>query len=215
MTVVVICNIFLIISFLGDVIGYEESKIIIGFLGILEFISFFNILVFSCYIWYVWQMNHRMAWMNEQMKHYRLAERTHYEMLLEKERETRKYHHDMVNHLICMEQMAQQGAWKELREYLAGVAGKMKYLSGQYETGNHILDILTNYLLSEETLNADVRIYGGIQETGDIRMEDLCAIYANLLQNAIEELKRKQDGEKGFLCIRFSGNERFLGVAVG
>lgn len=214
MTVVVICNIFLVISFLGVVIGYEESKTMIGFLGMLEFISFFNILVFSCYIWYVWEMNRRVVLVNRRMESYRKAEKLHYETLLKSEKATRKYRHDMANHLICMEQLAQREAWEALKSYLSGMTGQIKSLPTPYETGNRILDILTNCLLSEEYINADIRIYGGVASIGKIHQEELCAIYANLLQNAIEELRRNQNGEKGFLCIRFSGNERFLQIEM-
>ncbi len=210
MMAVVVCNMLLIITFLGFILRYIQGKAMTWFLGGLEVVSLFNILLLTGFVWYIWEMNRKMVLMNRRMEHYCKVERTHYETLLKSEKATRKYRHDMANHLICMEQLAQREAWEELKGYLSGMTGQIKSLPTPYETGNRILDILTNCLLFEEYINADIRIYGGIASIGKIPQEELCTIYANLLQNAIEELRRNQNGEKGFLRICFSGNERFF-----
>lgn len=212
MLVIAVCNMFFLIAFLGIAMEYTQEESIVNFLKILKFISYFNILLLFSLVLYIWETNRSMKLAQEQMERYRRAEKAHYEVLLKNEEITKKYHHDMKNHFICMEQLAENEAWADLKRYVSGMVGQMQRMPMQYETGNQILDIITNYLPQQFDVNADIRIYGGVSDTGAICQEDLCTIYANLLQNALEELQRKK--EKGFLEIRFLGNQKFLQIEV-
>ena len=203
-------NVLLLIAFLGIVMEEIQDPGTARALGVFEFVSFSNLLLLACLVLWIWETNRKMDRAKKDMEGYRQAEKMHYEMLLENEKTTRKYRHDMKNHLICMEQLAREGDWAELKQYLSGLGGQMEEMSRQYETGNRIFDIISNYHLSSLPEGIDVRMYGGVGDIGRISQEDLCRIYANLLQNAVEELQRKKDGDKGFLHICFSENERFL-----
>ena len=214
MLVVVVCNMFFLTAFLGIAVEYTQEESIIRFLGILKVISFFNILLLFALVLYIWETNRTMELAQNQMEKYRRAEKAHYEMILKNEEVTKKYRHDMKNHLICMEQLAEKEAWMDLKGYLSGMTGQMQRMPMQYETGHRILDIITNYLPQQFDVNADIRIFGGVSGIGEICQEDLCTIYANLLQNALEELQRKKDGEKGFLEIHFSENQKFLQIEM-
>lgn len=214
MLIIVVINMLMIISFLGFVTQYIHTRSLIKLLGFFEIISFLNILLLICFVLYIWETDRKMVLLNKRMENYHKAEKTHYEMLLKNAKETRKYHHDMKNHLVCMEQMAEKEAWGELKSYLSGITGLVKNVPVSYETGQLILDIITNYLLSEERTDAEINIYGGVETIGKICQEDLCTIYANLLQNAVDELQRKEDGERGFLKIWFSENKKFLQIEM-
>ena len=61
MMVVVVCNMLLLITFLGFILRYIQGKAIAWFLGGLEFVSLFNILLLMGFVWYIWEMNRKMV----------------------------------------------------------------------------------------------------------------------------------------------------------
>lgn len=128
-------------------------------------------------------------------------QKKYYEALLEKEKETRLYRHDMANHLVCLSGLAEKGELEPLISYLNKMRGEMNRIKGRYyKTGNEILDIMTNFYLPQLSDHISV----SLQASSDIRLDEMkiCTIYANLLQNAVEELNSVPERE-GELRISF------------
>lgn len=120
----------------------------------------------------------------------------------------------MRNHLICMERLAREQSWDRLQEYLSGMVDGSQNIFHSYETGNQILDIITNYMVSALDEKVKIVLTGTAVNAQKIRPDDLCAIYANLLQNAVEELQRRKAGEEAALLITFSENEHLMNMEI-
>lgn len=140
-------------------------------------------------------------------------QKCYYDTLLEREEDTRKYRHDMVNHLMFLKQLADDKEWSELKEYLYKLQGEMDSIANKcYATGNKILDVMTNYYTSLLPATVSVKVSGKVGVVID-EMK-LCTIYANLLQNAVEELLRIQGGKPVFLEISFGRGEKFFQIII-
>lgn len=138
-------------------------------------------------------------------------QKKYYEALLDKEKETRAYRHDMSNHLICLTTLAQEGKMDALVKYLDDMQGEIRRIKGKYyHTGNEILDIMTNFYLPQ--LSDKIKI--DIQTNADIYMDErkICTIYSNLLQNAVEELNSQpeKNGELKILIKKHNGLLRMM-----
>ncbi len=134
-------------------------------------------------------------------------QKKHYDTLLEREADTKKYRHDIGNHLMCLSSLANNGDIEAVRGYLAKMKIQMENIQKKcYTTGNEVLDILTNHYTAMLKENVTVHVTGYIDiEISDM---DLCTIYSNLLQNAVEELEQCRG--KSFLDIRFvKGRDRY------
>lgn len=128
-------------------------------------------------------------------------QKKYYEALLEREKETRAYRHDMSNHMVCLNAFAQKGDIKSLQTYLNEMQGEILRIRGNsYKIGNEILDIMTNFYLPQ----LPTGIHVTIRATECVKIDEmkLCIIYANLLQNAVEELCSNPNRE-GILNIYF------------
>lgn len=131
----------------------------------------------------------------------------YYDTLLEREADTRKYRHDMSNHLICLEQLVKNKDINAVENYLNQMQIRMEEIQKRcISTGNEILDILTNHYVNALDERTRVNVSGTIQVKTDPMK--LCTIYANLLQNAVEELKRCE-GESTLQIIFKQGKEFF------
>ncbi len=142
-------------------------------------------------------------------------QKKYYEALLKREEETRAYRHDMSNHLLCLDYLLHHGELEKAQDYLKDLQQEIAKIKGKkYKTGNEVLDVITNYYLPE--LSDQIQVH--FQMLGNLQLEGMkiCTIYANLLQNAVEELKSdlnrpgelrimlRQDGQKCKLMIRNS-----------
>ena len=135
----------------------------------------------------------------------------YYDTLLEREEDTRKYRHDMSNHLICLEQLVKQQDMPAVENYLSRMQQKMEEIKKRcFSTGNDILDILTNHYVSILNYDTEVRVSGRIHTTMD--QMQLCTIYANLLQNAVEELKRCEGAT--LLEVVFTQGKEYFQIAI-
>ena len=138
-------------------------------------------------------------------------QKSYYDALLEKEADTRKYRHDMINHMICLDEMVKNEKYDEVRTYIRDMCDGLNNIRNKtYSVGNDIIDILTNHyvnLVDEET---KVSVTGLM--TCDIDSMKLCTIYSNLLQNAVEELA-KCEGER-LLDISFTQGEKYIKISI-
>ena len=144
-------------------------------------------------------------------KQLKTIQKRHYETLLDREAETKRYRHDMGNHLMCLSSLANNGDMEAVRGYLAKMEKQMENIQRRYyTTGNEVLDILTNHYTAMLNDNVTVRVTGYINV--DIDEMDMCTIYSNLLQNAIEELARCK--EKSLLDIRFAKGRDHIEISI-
>lgn len=214
MLAVVIWHMALSIGISGYAVKYIPGARAKFYCFLLDFFGFFSILLFAAVVLYMWAMYRQLRLEQERKEAYYRAEKFHYEMLLKNEKATRKFRHDMRNHLICMERLAREQSWDRLQEYLSGMVDGSQNIFHSYETGNQILDIITNYMVSALDEKVKIVLTGTAVNAQKIRPDDLCAIYANLLQNAVEELQRRKAGEEAALLITFSENEHLMNMEI-
>ena len=134
---------------------------------------------------------------NEMQKKYYLT-------LLEKEEETRKYRHDMNNHLLCLREMSDKDS--KIQRYIDELQKQMDNIGGKsYETGSEILNII---LTTQLPLNENIKVLtlGKIKADPDISDVDFCIIISNLLKNAIEEVTRNNYSDEYIKIILKTGN---------
>ena len=129
-------------------------------------------------------------------------QKKYYEALLDQEKGTRAYRHDMANHIMCLNALAEKGDLETLRSYLNDMQGELQKIQGRkYKTGNEILDIMSNFYLPQ--LSDKIKVNFRVKSVPKLDEMSLCTIYSNLLQNAVEELNSSPERE-GNLDIIFS-----------
>ncbi len=127
----------------------------------------------------------------------------YYERLLEAENNIRVYQHDMENHLICLMELAYEENANRVMNYVKELKNDFVDRKKQfYKTGNFIVDIMLNHYVS--LLSDDVKkdIKGKWNENLIITDLELCSVFSNLMQNAVEALTKTTTNEK-YLEIEF------------
>ncbi len=196
-----------LLNFVGDYTDNRGFAVLAMFLGATSYVAIGILGVFVVYIRNMNAKNEEMLQSELQLKE---MQKKYYEALLEREEETRRYRHDLANHLICLESFVQKKELEKIEEYLTEMHQQMSRIRSKcYETGNEVLDALTNYYLS--ALDETVEVSFICRLKGHLLIDNmaLCTLYANLLQNATEELARIEQGTKKLL-IELHGGEHYF-----
>ncbi len=118
----------------------------------------------------------------------------HYEKREKLNSEIRSFRHDFVNHTKCLESLLMAQKYDEARSYLEKISGMMPVGEFLFRTGNYIADaILTECQEASAADNVTINFSGYV--TPDIDSADLCIIFSNAMNNAVEA-SRPMPGSK-------------------
>ncbi len=158
-------------------------------------------------------VEHQLRETKEQSESYRSAEKTYYEMILAREEDTRKFRHDIKKHFMVLQAMISRGNVEEAEKYLEELSEDIGNVALVYQTGNQVMDVLTNYWVNTLGENVVVNMYGGIAE-GEIDNKDICIIYGNLLENAVEEVLRMEKEKEKFINIVLEEENKYIHLQI-
>lgn len=179
--------------------------------NVLCFFSYLGIEMLGIIIIYIRRINGKIEKLVEDELLMQDMQKRYYESLLEKEEDTRRYRHDMANHLLCLSKIAEEGNLAELQGYLGKVRKELQEIQkGSYHSGNHIIDVITNHYVEMLSPLTEIKITGKVQV--QIDEMKLCTVYGNLLQNAIEELKRCKAAS--LLEVQFEQGTEFCRISI-
>lgn len=109
----------------------------------------------------------------------------YYKELLQKDRETKQFRHDMLNHLACLIGYLEDGENERAMEYVQEMTGTARNFTKRILTGNDTIDIVAaDVFRQEEEVKLDWQ--GRFPQESVISDMDLCILFSNLLKNALE-----------------------------
>ncbi len=129
-------------------------------------------------------------------EHYLKAQLEHFRTYQETQRETRRVHHDMKNHIACLYNLILEGKYDETNKYILGLNTQIEQIDRELHTGNDIVDAIVNEKLANAKKDQiSISIEGKL---GYLTVDamDLCTIFSNSIDNAVEALKESYVPEK-------------------
>jgi hypothetical protein len=124
-----------------------------------------------------------------------------YEYLNEREKETKKFRHDIRGHLYFLNKLKQEGRDQEFEEYFQDIIGKVDNLGSNINVGNDIVNAVLNKAFVEaKSKNIKINVAGHFPSQCNISAYNLCTIFFNLLSNAIEAADKTTKREIWVIC---------------
>lgn len=137
------------------------------------------------------QQQNQIIRYQEQAEQQMQAQLKHMDEIILRQNELRAFRHDINNQLTALSGYLDAGDLAGSRQYLAGISDHFKRASLAINTGNNALDAI---LSAKRALaeNHGIRFTSKlrVQENLPIAPEDLCIIFGNALDNAIEACDR-------------------------
>ncbi|EIS9209310.1 ATP-binding protein [Clostridioides difficile] len=139
---------------------------------------------------------------NETIKQKVEMQYKYYSMMQEISLKIRKLYHDMNNHMICIQSI--YGKDKIVDKYIKDINEQLKDCKLSFNTNNLILDVILNekYITCK---NNSIEFISDINFSmcKFIEMADVCSIFSNMLDNAIEACIKIEDVDiKRFIKLK-------------
>lgn len=177
---------------------------------ILTVVFFFSMIALAVFIIYVNDTNKKMKKFLEMEKTLKDTQKSYYEAMLSKEEDTRRFRHDVLNHLICIRELVAKGEIAQAEAYIEEMQGDIVKIQQKcYSVGNTIIDAFLNYYVQMLEEDVEVRITGCLTEEVSISDLELCTIFSNLIKNSVEELMKPGEGRKHLEVKVSSGQQAF------
>lgn len=117
------------------------------------------------------------------------VQKDYYLSLLEKETETRKFRHDIQNHLTCLHALYREKDYSELGNYLSQLDISLQELKSDVTTGNKLVDAIAVNICRRHS-QVQLEWKGLLPNELQISSMDLCTVFSNLLTNAFEAAEK-------------------------
>ncbi len=192
--VIIVCSFSSYFSVMGeDPTLYDFKRVagilhVLSVLGILLFIGYFVIQVFSL-----------IAKQNQILSEMDLI-KLNYEQMVKSDDALRAFRHDYKNHMLIVTSLLNAGLTDEAMEYLEKVKVTSGVAAQTFSTGNFVVNAILN---NKNELAADYGIemtFTGVVPAQGIENDDLCTVVGNLIDNAIDGARRAP--EKKYIRVK-------------
>ena len=121
---------------------------------------------------------------------------THYINTQQDYMKVRQLHHDIKNHIACIEGVIQSN--QDATNYISSIEDELDRYDNSFNTGNMILDIILNEknkVCKESNIKLSIDI-NNIETCNFIETIDICSIFSNIFDNAIEACEKISNSDK-------------------
>lgn len=202
----------IMISALGDFIrdnyiSDRQNILILVYIGmILAILVQLELLLYTMLSRDVYKEKEMLA------RQYLESQKDHYQYLEKREAETKKFRHDIRNHLQTVSDCLKVGKYAEAARYLESMHQHVETLRLHVSVNNGIADAILNRFYEEaQEEGIELAVQGRFPNICHISSFDICTILSNLLSNAIEA-ERQCGGKRVDVYINHWENEMFLTI---
>ena len=126
--------------------------------------------------------------------------------------ELRRFRHDYKNHMLVVNTLLESGKTEEARSYLSAMQEPLQDAMHKIKSGNLVADTILNYKAQMAAQEQTVLHFVGHIPAEGIRSDDLCTIFSNLLDNAVEACRRSPGDKQIFVDAKTAHGNFLLSV---
>lgn len=190
---IIIFLMMLCLNVLNQASIYVANDVFGILLNIINAAIYVSIFLLVAFVIYIKKTHERMAQLLKTEKLLKEARVSYYKQALQKETDTRKYRHDMINHLVYLRDILSRNKISDANQYLNDILGGFqKIQNSYYVTGNEMIDTIMNYFFGMLPEDTAICILGRCPVAFSLNEMDVCTIFSNIFQNAADEILEHQ-----------------------
>ena len=121
-------------------------------------------------------------------------QKNYYEYLENREKETKKFRHDLRNHMELISSMVHNHEYEKIDTYLEQMQIKVEELGNIVTVQNGTVDAIINqYYAKAKQQGITMDVAGRFPEECRIDTYDICTIFSNVLSNALEAAAQTEE----------------------
>lgn len=178
---IIVLLILIVLAFFCRELGFDDLNVYLD--------PFLAISILGCASYFIYKIFHLTYQQNEILKQMH-DQKEYSEKMLTGDENLRRFRHDYRNHMIVINSLLESGRTDRAREYLNNMNSDISSTLTKISTGNFISDaLINNKAVMAAEHDVSIKFTGQVIPTG-IADEDLCTIFANILDNAIEATQK-------------------------
>lgn len=143
------------------------------------------------------------------------AELLHFQQYKEAQEETRRFRHDIRNHLECLDMLLKEDKTFEAKMYLESLSWQVKELSPCIVTGDEMVDCIVAAKYSQMQQENIVFQIDGVLDGGLAwKAVDICCVFANALDNAIEACRKLSSDRERRIAMTIKRTGQFYSIDI-
>ena len=149
---------------------------------------------------------------NQLNEQYQELQERRYQELYQKTKELRGFRHDYRHHVNYMNQLCAASEWELLQEYVQSL-GKMQRRISMVSTGNSVVDAVVSYFqMQMQEKGIGLHWFGTLPKQFAMDVTEICALFSNLLENAVEASERvvQATGEQVLIQVDVQRDEQYI-----
>lgn len=148
------------------------------------------------------------------IKRYLNEQKNYYKYLELRERETKKFRHDLRSHMDTMCHLVKNQDYDEFIKYFDTVNTKIENFGNGMTVYNGIADAIINqYYSAAQSMGINMKVGGRFPVECNVDAYDICTIFSNILSNAIEAATDTEEKLVILECRHTNDNELFISIS--
>ena len=140
-------------------------------------------------------------------------QRKYYEDIIRRDEKTKKFRHDLKNHMNLLAQFCKEKDIESISGYLEEINIHINEFGSKINTNNSVADVILNRYSEECNRDGiELDIKGHFQNNCGISTFDMCTILSNLLDNAIRAEKESGKRRISFVIRNSDDNELIIKI---
>ncbi len=151
----------------------------------------------------------------EVQENYISAELDYLNQYKKEQNETRTFRHDIMTKLSTLSAMYREKNYDEAGRNLRALLGNVRAMSPKYVTGDEMLDCIVGMKSSKMEEDGIEFFMDGVLDGGlGMKPVDICVIFANAFDNAIEACEGIPENGKRWIKLSMKKTERFFSIVL-
>lgn len=142
-------------------------------------------------------------------------QKAQYNLILKRIEETKIARHDLRQHINLIQAYIDSGDKEALKNYLEAYKKTLPKDTSKTYCKNYAVDVLVRYYAEQARLN-DINFYASLDLPTELCISepDVCVIFGNLIENALEACQRNKSDEKFIrICGKIIGGD-YLSITI-
>lgn len=128
--------------------------------------------------------------------------------------EFRSFRHDYKNHILCLRNLIADNNISDAVDYLNELSKTADNKQKYYDTGNNMINALLTDKSEKAAANNITISFNGFIPASGIKNIDLCTIFANAVDNAVEACMKDKSDEKKEITIESNFNKGYFFLVI-